>query len=428
MLFGIRNQSFEGTRKINSRKDIQILRDLARQYAAIAAKPVQDERRALWAAHFGRKKTRPLVLVSFGMHNVWCRKVFGDSALQCAEAFYREHERALRMKIFHDRIGDDCIQEPWLTQGAAVKGSWDKPWGLLQSRHNPDVEGGAWQYDPPFKNWADTGKLTVTPHEIDEGETARNVSRLREALGDILPVDVVRGAFYSHFSADLSTHLARLRGLGQLMLDMYEYPDELRRLLAFMRDGILANNQSAEDAGDYSLTSQHNQAMPYAEELERPRPNSGAVKRKQLWTFCAAQEYTLISPQFHEEFLFQYQRPILERFGLVHYGCCEDLTRKIDLLRNLKNLRSIAVAPAADVRKCAEQIGADYILSWRPNPTDMVCCGWDERRIRTIIQQGLTACRGCFVHIHLKDIETVEDDPERLSRWVKIVRGIAGEY
>ncbi|MBI2440826.1 MAG: hypothetical protein HYV35_05580 [Lentisphaerae bacterium] len=410
---------------MNSKKDIQILRELAKQYAAIAAKPVQDERRALWAAHFSKKKTRPLVLVSFGMHNVWCRKVFGDQAMQCEDPFYRQHERTLRMNIFHNGIGDDYIQEPWFTQAASVMGSWDKPWGLFQGRHNSDMEGGAWQYDPPLKNWADARKLTVTSHEIDEGETTRNVERLREALGDILPVDVVRGSFYSHFSADLSTHLAKLRGLDTLMLDMYQYPDELHRLLAFMRDAILANNQAAEDAGDYSLTSQHNQAMIYAEDLERPRPNSGARQRKHLWAFCAAQEYTLISPQFHEEFLFQYQRPILEHFGLVHYGCCEDLTTKIDMLRSLKNLRSIAVAPAADVRKCAEQIGTDYIFSWRPNPTDMVCCGWDEKRIRTIIRQGLAAAQSCFVHIYLKDIETVEGDPGRLSRWVKIVRGIA---
>ena len=62
-----------------------------------------------------------------------------------------------------------------------------------------------------------------------------------------------------------------------------------------------------------------------------------------------------MSPKFHDEFLFQYQIPIMEHFGLVHYGCCEDLTRKIDMLRQLKNLRSIAVTPAANLRKCAGQ-------------------------------------------------------------------------
>lgn len=413
---------------MNCKNDVQVLRELAKQYAEIAAKPIQQQRRDLWAAHFALKKTRPPILASYGMWNVWCREVFGDKAMRCKDPFYREHERELRMQIFHDTIGDDFIQEPWLTQRASTKGSWDKPWGLLQSIHTTDIEGGACKFDPPIKDWSDTQKMTPMPHIINEEETSRNIARIREAVGDILPIDAVREPFYCGFNSDISTHLARLRGLETIMTDMYEYPEELHKLLAFMRDGILANNQAAEDAGDYSLTAQQNQSLTYADGLERPAPNSGKRKRKQLWGFCAAQEYTLISPEFHEEFMFQYQRPIMEHFGLVHYGCCEDLTRKIDMLRKLKNLRSIAVAPLADVAKCAKQIGADYAISWRPNPTDMVCCGWSEERVRTIIKKGLDDSKGCCVHIHLKDIETVEGDLSRLSRWTAIVRSIAEKY
>ncbi|HRV05057.1 MAG TPA: hypothetical protein P5025_08470, partial [Candidatus Ratteibacteria bacterium] len=79
----------------------------------------------------------------------------------------------------------------------------------------------------------------------------------------------------------------------------------------FMRDGILANQKQAEDAGDITLLSHVNQAMQYCEELEPPRINSGPRTRKQIWGYCAAQEYTLISPSMHNEFLLQYQLPIL---------------------------------------------------------------------------------------------------------------------
>ena len=122
--------------------------------------------------------------------------------------------------------------------------------------------------------------------------------------------------------------------------------------------------------------------------------------------------------------MFQYQKPIYEQFGLVHYGCCEDLGRKINMLRQLKNLRSIAVTPVANVASCAAQIGTDYAISWRPNPTDMVCYGYNEDRVRRIITDGLAACKDGYPHIHLKDIETVEGDLTRLTRWVKLVREI----
>ncbi|NLL83506.1 MAG: hypothetical protein GX230_04610, partial [Lentisphaerae bacterium] len=85
-----------------------------------------------------------------------------------------------------------------------------------------------------------------------------------------------RYPIYSGFNADISTSITKLRGMEQLMIDMYESPQELHSLLAFF-----------------------------------------------------------------------------EKFGLVHYGCCEDLGEKIGMLRQLKNLRSIAVTPVANVRHCA---------------------------------------------------------------------------
>ena len=85
------------------------------------------------------------------------------------------------------------------------------------------------------------------------------------------------------------------------------------------------------------------------------------------------------------------------------------------------------MTPRADVRRCAEQIGTDYVISWRPNPADVISCGFDEGKIRRIIREGLEACKGLHVCIHLKDIETVEGDPSRLARWVRIVRDVAEE-
>ena len=114
----------------------------------------------------------------------------------------------------------------------------------------------------------------------------------------------------------------------------------------------------------------------------------------------------------------------MESFGPVAYGCCENLTDKIGVLRQIKNLRMIAVTPVADVAKCAEQIGADYVFSWRPNPAEMVCAGFDEERIRRVIRKGLQDTRGCYVHICLKDVETLEGDATRLARWTTVVRDV----
>ena len=128
-----------------------------------------------------------------------------------------------------------------------------------------------------------------------------------------------------------------------------------------------------------------------------------------------------------EEFLQQYQIPVLEKFGLVAFGCCEDLTCKIDMIRSIPNLRRIAVTPFADVERCAEQIGQDYVLSYRPSPADMVSYGLDRDRIRSILKRDLEACRDSHVDITLKDVETVEKDPERVKNWVAVTRSVIDE-
>ncbi len=409
----------------NDTRSIDVIRELAKQYAEIAAKPIQEERRDLWRKHFSLQKTRPPVLITYGMHNVWCRDVFSREQMMCEDPFWRRYERWLRMQIFHDAIGDDYICEPWIPQAAVHKVRWGlygEAWGMGPELIHTGDKGGAFKFNSPIAAWEDMANLKAPVHDIDEVATAQNHERLGDAIGDILDIDVSRSPVLINFAGDVSTTVTALRGLEQIMLDMYDAPVQLQELLSYLRDGILMNQAEGEAAGDFSLTSQHNQAMTYSEELEQPKPNSGGQKRKDLWGFCAAQEYALISPAFHDEFLLKYQLPIMSEYGLMHYGCCEDLTQKIDMLRQIPNLRSIAVTPRADVKKCVEQIGKDYVVSWRPNPTDMVCMNWNPDRVQRIIRDGANACGDSIYHVYLKDVETVQGEPGRLQQWAQLVR------
>ena len=197
-----------------------------------------------------------------------------------------------------------------------------------------------------------------------------------------------------------------------------------------MSDGVLRAHAEAEAAGDWHLANHSTQAMSYCHELDDPMPNGEPVTRDKLWIYMAAQEMAQVGPDMHDEFVLQYQLPMLREFALVSYGCCEDLTHKIDMLRQIPNLRRVSVTPAANVAACAEQIGTDYIVSWRPNPSQMICCGFDPDLIKRIVRDAMAAFRAhnCHVDIYLQDVQTVQGRPENLQTWVKIVREITDEY
>jgi hypothetical protein len=253
---------------------------------------------------------------------------------------------------------------------------------------------------------------------------------LQDAFDDTIDINVYRKPlYYGLGGGDLSTSLAELLGLENMMLYMYDNPELIHELAGFLRDAVLSQYEKAEDCGDWAPTGSwwENQGMPFHKDIPDAKLNGRGFKTNQLWCHMAAQEFTLISSEMHEEFLLNYQMPIMERFGLVSNGCCENLTRKIDLLRKIPNLNRIGVTPTADVAKCAEQIKRDYVFSWRPNPV-MVSAYYDPDFIYKEIKKGLDESKGCIVDITLKDISTVQGDPNRMREWVRITRQLTEDY
>lgn len=405
-------------------KDLPVLRELAARYLELSTSDDQRRRRDLWRRHNSFERTPPLIYV----RAIPWAETPALQVRECEDPFYAHYESWFRLMLCHGATGDDFTFAPWVTVGASVITPPHGLWGLEIKQIPSPTTRGSWMYDPPIKELADREKLIAPHHVIDEEATARNVAKLQDAIGDIIPVIVDRAPAYRTWNADIANNIAYLRGLEQVMWDMMDNPEWLHGLLAFMRDGILTVHDEAETAGDWRLCNHENQAMPYARELPDPSAAPSPVTRDRLWTFVAAQEYAAVSPAMHDEFLLQYQLPIMKKFGLVSYGCCEDLSEKIDMLRQIPNLRRIAVTPRANVRRCAEQIGSDYIFSYRPNPAEMVSFGFEPDHIRKVIRETLETARGCHVDITLKDVETVQYEPERLRKWVEVVRSVSDDF
>jgi hypothetical protein len=124
----------------------------------------------------------------------------------------------------------------------------------------------------------------------------------------------------------------------------------------------------------------------------------------------------------HQEFELDYAVKWYSRFGLAYYGCCDQLHHKIDMLRQIPNLRKISMSPLADVERGAERIGGDFVFSRKPNPAVFVTDSWEPDFIERDIRETVEQCDryGCPVEIIMKDISTVRYKPQRLWEWADI--------
>jgi len=79
-------------------KDFKVLRELANQYAEIAALPIQREKIELWKQHNALKRGRPLVMIDQLPWNELNKN--DELTLFCEEPFHRALEWTMRSRLY----------------------------------------------------------------------------------------------------------------------------------------------------------------------------------------------------------------------------------------------------------------------------------------------------------------------------------------
>ena len=340
----------------------EILRRLAARVAELAARPIEQEKRTLWTKHNDLVPVRPLLFCS--PENGWNEIITVDQ-IQCQHELARSWELRLRKEIYWgEQMGDDRVIEPWFNIGW-VHTCTD--WGLHETNVGGE-HGGAKTWTSPIKELADLDKLRFQTITVDRSATERLMSVAKETLGDLLPVRL-RGAWY--WTLGMTWEVIKLRGLEQMMVDMYDNPELLHRLMAFLRDGTLNIVDFLEKEGFFTLNNEGDYTGSGGFGWTKQLPAAGfagRVRAKDQWCLAESQETVGVSPAMFEEFVFRYQLPILKRFGLACYGCCEAVHGRWHLLRQIPNLRRVSVSPWCDRAKMAENLGNRYIYSLKPHP------------------------------------------------------------
>jgi hypothetical protein len=399
-----------------TQRERQLLRTLAGEVAELAARPIEAEKRDLWLRHNALQPTRPVIFCD--PENGW-HEIIRPEHLECEGELARDWEFRLRREIFWGaQMCDDRVIIPFFeVPHLAVESDWGMHETRIGGQH-----GGAYTWDPPLKEYAGLSKLHFPEIVVDHAATELRAALAQEILGDLLTVRVKTLWWWT---LGMTWTLVNLRGLLQIMYDMVDAPDELHRLMAFLRDGHLAKLDWLEEQGLLSLNNDGTYVgsggFGWTDELPQ-KDFAGRVRPCDMWGFGESQETVGVSPEMYAEFVLPYQLPILARFGLNCYGCCEPLDKRWEYVKQIPRLRRVSVSPWSSRAFMAERLGANYILSMKPNPADLARDSFDEEKVRAVLREDMHTTRGCRVEVIMKDNHTVRDDPRRVVRWVQIAR------
>jgi hypothetical protein len=329
----------------------------------------------------------------------------------------------LRKDIFWgEEMGDDKPVEPYFDVPYTVS---PDDWGLAAVYHKSETLG-SYVWDAPIRDYkTDLAKLHAPTFDIDWPTTRGTLAIAQEVFEGVLTVRL-KGTWW--WSLGLTWPAATLRGLSNILLDFVDHPDELKELLGTISRGYLAKLDRLEAEGLLSLNNDGTYVGSggYGFTGELPQEDfAGKVRCRDLWGFSESQETVNVSPAMYEEFVFPHEKPIMDRFGLTCYGCCEPLHGRWPGVKRHPGLRRVSCSPWADLAKMAEHLEDRYVLSLKPNPAALAAGRIDEPAIRSGLRRALDAAKGCVVEIIMKDNHTIGGRPENVIQWCRIAKEAA---
>ena len=410
----------------------EILRELAKQVAEISALPIQDDTLKAWKGLNSLKPVRPMYMIE---QLPWGQLNYDDAmTLKCTDGMLRSYEWQLRETLYRWRyFPDDRV----VTANIRV------PKSIHSTGYGFRVEEDLILGDAGTAANSHKYKSTIQTDEDIENIHFPTVTENKEASLDILNTakDIFDGILtvrqggvdnYGHIWDVVSTAY----GIEEAMYDIADRPEFIHKVLDRAFSAYLHSLDQYEklgliDVGQPSIhcTGAYTDELPgfnneSEEDLEKSRYSA-----KNVWTYGAAQLFSMVSPETHDEFEIAYQMKWYARFGLGYYGCCEPLDRKVHIISKLPNVRKISMSTWVDMNIGSEAMAGRFVFSRKPNPYYLASdIAWDAELIEKDLKAAcdVAARYGNPCELILKDVSTVGDKPQRLWEWAKIAAKVVG--
>lgn len=398
-------------------KQKDVIRELGRRYAEIAALPRQQETIDGWRRLNGlQADTRPMVRLD---QLPWDELDWGEEEMVNREGLFRGVERRLRMTIYAwENFKADMVVLPYFGIPKTVRNASLGPAAEVERM------GLSQHYAEQLATVEEVEGLETPTIENDPELDQRQLEQVSEVLDGILPVKLSGHVRHTGLWDLISIKISPER----MLYDLIDRPDYVRALIGKfveMESGVL--DQFEEHGLLEPAPAEIHCTGAFCDELPSPEYDGKKAMARDTWVFSMAQMFSEVSPAMQEEFDILPLKPLLERYGLVYYGCCEPLHNKIDIVRKINNVRKISVSPWANKEISAEQIHGDYVFSAKPNPSHVAMGSFDADLVRKDLTETVEICRrhNTPCELILKDVSTVCNDPGRLTEWEKIAMEVA---
>jgi len=400
------------------------LRGIAKELRHAAGDPANEEKRAFWRRHTALKAERPAIFVF--PDGAW-DELMPVSELRCSHPYAKRVEYELRTRLIRSQIlPDDVPAEPTFFVEKVVHNTM---WGIEPRRIQSGQNGGSWHHEPVIETPADWSKLSMPRVEYDEQETKERLECVGDLLSDVLDVSLTG---IKQVDFHILHYYCDFRGLENMYMDLILEPEAVHSTIRFFTDGLKSMFLQYEEQNLLSMnndgTFHYTGGIGYTDDL----PNSPSfdplhIRLCDMWGAAEAQEFSSVSPEMHEEFILQYERELLELFGLNGYGCCDDLSKKLDGVLKIKNLRRVAVCPYADIAEFTPRLKKDYMMTWKPQPSYLAHEELGEEEICKELHEGLAKAKGGVIELVLRDTHTCRKQPGRFTRWIELAREAIAE-
>ena len=406
-----------------STKDREILRDRAKLQLEYANSPDNETILKKWRAQaVGKRETPPVRLLFYGFqHEVV------NARLQCEGKQARGIEsRLLSTLVGRELFDDDTPVSPTFDI------SWQtrlKLFGISpQTTRSGSKNSDGFHIDPVITDLAaEIDKLRGGSFGVDREGTQRHREFMEDLLGDILPVRMVMGSL----DGSMTNPLVHLMGMEAYYMAMYDCPEAVHEAME-MATKLYEDYYDFLEKEElllptYDLTSVAQETFAFTDEL----PMDNVTKTTQCWGYLESQETTAVSADTFGEFVFPYQQRLVDRYGLLSYGCCERIDDIWpDHLSKWTNLRKLSVSPFNNERQVGEYLRGTRVVYYSKPRAEFVTCDGplNDQAITAYFKEVCEAASGCLFEIAQRELGTIFGDFERGRHYVKLAKQAVDSY